>query len=121
MRHRLPFGMIALALTVSTSAVAAPPADAAIGNTISVSVDGKEIRYYFNANGSASMATSAGDADVGTWSKKGAQLCVAWQAANEERCATLPSDDVAAGQSFSYTDSKGAERVAKLLEGKVPF
>ena len=121
MRHFLLSSVAVLAIAMSTSFAAASVLDAAIGNTVSVSIDNTETRYYLNDNGSVSLATSAGDADVGTWKEADGKLCLSWQSNNEESCATLPSSNVSVGQSFTFVDAAGVERSATLLEGKVPF
>ncbi|MDP2150291.1 MAG: hypothetical protein Q8K13_11680 [Parvibaculum sp.] len=121
MKHFLLSGAAVLAIAIPTSFAAASVLDAAIGNTVSVSIDNAETRYYLNDNGSAAMATSAGGADVGTWKEADGKLCLSWQSSGEASCATLPSGNVGVGQSFNFVDSEGVERSATLLEGKVPF
>lgn len=121
MKAILATGMVLFALATAPVAMAATALDTAVGNTVSVSVDGTETRYYFNENGSASFATSTGDADVGTWQEKNGQLCVSWQSADGEQCVALQDGDVGIGQKFSFTNAEGAQQEAVVLGGKVPF
>ncbi|GMV62755.1 MAG: hypothetical protein AMXMBFR74_19230 [Parvibaculum sp.] len=114
-------GAVLFTLAAMPAAMAATALDTAIGNTVSVSADGKETRYYFNENGSASLATSTGEADVGTWKKNGDQLCVSWQSGGGEQCVAMQNGDVSVGQKFSFTNAEGAQREAVIMDGKVPF
>ncbi|MDZ4381761.1 MAG: hypothetical protein U0942_10515 [Parvibaculum sp.] len=121
MKAILATGTVLFALTAASASMAATALDSAVGNTVSVSVDGKETRYYFNDNGSASLATSTGEADVGTWKENNGQLCVSWQSGGGEQCVALQGGDVGVGQKFSFTNAEGAQREAVILDGKVPF
>ncbi len=95
--------------------------DVAIGNTVSVmGDDGVETRYYFNENGSVTLATSTGASDVGTWRRTSDQLCLNWEQ-NEDTCIPLPQGDVEVGGTFTYQDSDGVSREGKILADKVPF
>jgi len=108
-------------LTVIPAAMATTVLETAIDNTISVSADGEETRYYLNNNGSAVLATSTGEADIGMWKTNGDQLCVSWQSGDAEQCVTMQDGDVGVGQKFSFTNAEGTKREAVIMDGKVPF
>lgn len=95
--------------------------ETAIGNTVSITRDGNETRYYLNENGSASLADSHGNSDVGTWSQEGEKLCFAWASASGSTCQTVPDKTIKIGDAIEIIDANGDAVFAKFLAGKQPF
>ena len=109
---------LALAGTASADVI-----EASIGNTITVMMDGVETRFYFEENGSVSLANANGGSDSGTWAVNDGDLCITWQAMadGEPQCAALSQENPAIGDTFSLMSPNGDAQEATLQEGQVPF
>ena len=113
--------LLVVVLAGGGPALAMAALDTAIGNTVSITTDGVETRYYFNENGSVSLANSKGDADIGTWSSKDQQLCVNWASQNAPVCLPLTGLEANVGDTVTLTGGDGAAQKATFMGGKVPF
>ena len=109
--------------TLSDNEANADVIDAAIGNTITIMMEGVETRFYFNENGSVSLANANGDSDVGTWSRESGELCITWESMNggEPQCAALSQENPSIGDTFSLASPDGGSQDATLQQGTVPF
>jgi hypothetical protein len=124
MKRLMTMAVCAPAILVGASYQAsADVIDAAFGNTLTMMMEGVETRFYFNENGSVSLANANGDSDVGTWSRDGGELCITWEAMDggEAQCAALLQDNAAIGNTFSLASPDGASQEATLQKGKIPF
>ncbi len=97
--------------------------DAAIDNTLTVMMEGIETHFYFNENGSVSLANANGDSDDGTWSRNGDELCITWEAMDngKAQCAALSQESPAICDAFTLASPDGGSQEATLQEGKLPF
>lgn len=97
--------------------------ETAIGNTISVTQEGVEARYYYNDNGSVTLADANGGSDTGTWRDDGGKLCTTFAANNggAETCSEVAGLDASVGGSVSVAGPDGTTLEATFLAGKVPF
>ncbi len=95
--------------------------EAAIGNTVSMTNDGVETRYYFNENGSVSQANSTGASDIGTWEAKDGNLCMTWASADAPACLPLSDQQAAVGDTVTVASPDGTSTDLTILAGKVPF
>jgi hypothetical protein len=114
-----------LAVTVSyavgTPVFAETVFEAAIGNTVSMTNEGVETRYYFNENGSVSQANSKGASDIGSWEAKDGNLCMAWASADAPACLPLSDQQAAIGDTVTVARADGTSTELTILAGKVPF
>ncbi len=112
---------MAVCSVAGTAAFAETVLEAAIGNTVSMTNEGVETRYYFNENGSVSQANSTGASDVGTWEAKDGTLCMAWASADEPACLPLSDQQAAIGDTVKVASPDGTSTDLTILAGKVPF
>lgn len=112
---------MAVCSVAGTAAFAETVLEAAIGNTVSMTNEGVETRYYFNENGSVSQANSTGASDVGTWEVKDGTLCMAWASADEPACLPLSDQQATVGDTVTVASPDGTSTDLTILAGKVPF
>ncbi|MBL4863916.1 MAG: hypothetical protein JKY63_03335 [Rhodobiaceae bacterium] len=111
---------VSAALLVSPAG-AATILETAVGNTVSATTDGVETRYYFNENGSVSLANSTGLSDIGTWSTSSGNLCMNWAAADAPVCISVSDQQAALGDTVTITGSDGVALDLTFMAGKIPF
>lgn len=97
--------------------------ETAIGNTVSVTVQGVETRTYYKADGTVISVESTGRSDTGTWSAKDGQLCTAFPKRDNgaEYCHGVSSIDAAIGSTVPVTISPEMSYEATFLAGVVAF
>lgn len=95
--------------------------EAALGNTVSITNEGLETRYYFNRNGSVSQANANGESDIGTWEANEQTLCMAWASADAPTCIPLSDQQASVGETVTVSSPDGTSTDFTILAGKVPF
>lgn len=121
MKNTLFAASLAATSLLGTSVLAATVLETAIGNTVATTQDGVEIRYYFNDNGSVSLANSNGESDVGTWSTDSGELCMSWTSADAPACMPISDQQVSVGDTVTLTGTDGTSIDITIMAGKVPF
>ena len=121
MKHQLIAAAFVSAVALASPASAATVLETAIGNTVAITTDGVETRYYFNENGSVSLASSDGNSDIGTWSTSSGDLCMTWSAADAPVCIPVSDQQASVGDTVTIAGADGASTDLTIMAGKVPF
>ena len=103
-------------LTFGGAALAENLMDDTFGNTVTIA-DGEGnvfISYFFNEDGTFSMAGADGSSIEGTWTLDGDTLCYA--ASEQEECVEI--DDRAVGESWTETQEDGSSITISIVEGR---
>tara|TARA_R110000824_G_scaffold48041_1_gene135929 strand:- start:153 stop:539 length:387 start_codon:yes stop_codon:yes gene_type:complete len=112
---------VASTIAWGSTAFAGTILEVAMGNTVSITEEGLETRFYYNENGSVSQANANGESDTGTWEANGGTLCTVWTSAAEPICLPLSDQQAAVGDTVTVVGPDGASTELTILAGKVPF
>jgi len=103
-------------LTFGGAAYADNLMDDTFGNTVTIAdAEGNVlVSYFFNEDGTFSMAGADGSSVEGTWTLDGDNMC--FTAGEQESCQEI--DDRAVGESWTETQEDGSSITISIVEGR---
>lgn len=109
--------LVALGLTTLAGPVWADGLlDGTFGNTVTISTeDGTVLRsFYFNEDGTVSMAGADGATMDGNWTLDGTSLCLS--APDVDECNEI--EELSVGHTIAFTNEDGTPLFVNVVEGR---